>query len=113
MNGFYPILYLEERMAEIKKTKDFIIGNNFPNVPLDELLKIDLILLQMESAINTLEGLRNCAINISDIDEIYKLREEGMSYRNIGKIYGVDKGTISRNLNNYNKLIEGYSKTVK
>lgn len=112
MNGFYPIVYLENKKSEIQKTKDYITANTFPAVPLDELLKIDLVILQIESAIRSLEGLRICAINISEIDDIYKLREKGMSYRNIGKIYKVDKGTVSRNLKNYYALIESYSKTI-
>ena len=108
MKCYYPAKVLEDKLKEVKNTREYLISNSFPSLNIDEIIKIDFIIVDLQKAINCITARKKTVTNVDDYKKIYDLYNKGNSAAKLGVIYNASRETMRTIVNEYKSLVKKY-----
>lgn len=104
----YGIKILSEKINELVKARDLIIANNFPNLPMDEIQKIDYEIVKLGKCIKVIQISKIYVSNYNDDKNLKEYIDKGGDAKKIAAKKNVVPSTIYSRIREFNKVTKKY-----
>lgn len=106
--SFLPLNILKRALNEAKAARDEILANSFPVLPIDEVIKIDYVISQLEAAMQDIKKVPRANISAQDLVELYRKYMNNIPVTELCKIYDLHRSSVWRYVKIYKKLESKY-----
>lgn len=106
--SYFPLIVLNRALKEAKQQRDRVFADSFPLLPLEELIKIDFVIDQLETRIRDIKRVTRADISGEDMVNMYKMYAKGVHIDVITEKYGIGNAAVYNYLKKYRKLKSKY-----